>query len=182
MITRRSIEELANDLLGKSVGELEPEERNVLQSIYDRTVVSADASERADAVMTMGDRLSDRVAAIGGSWAFISSFVIILLGWMLLNSRILGKFDAAFDPFPFIFLNLMLSTLAAIQAPIIMMSQNRASAKDRVAAAHDFEVNLRSEIDIIRLHEKMDDLMLRRITDLEKQLADIRSALPPAAG
>ena len=96
---------------------------------------------------------------------------------MLLNSEILTRFDAAFDPYPFIFLNLLLSTMAAIQAPIIMMSQNRASNKDRIAAAHDYEVNLRTEIDIIRLHEKIDLLMLDKIAKLDADLAEIKAAL-----
>jgi uncharacterized membrane protein len=86
-------------------------------------------------------------------------FAAVLLGWMLLNSQILGKLGTPFDPYPFIFLNLILSTVAAIQAPIIMMSQNRQSAKDRIAAAHDYEVNLRAELEILRLHAKIDALL-----------------------
>ncbi len=128
-----------------------------------RLPVSRDASDASDEVATFGERLSDRVAAIGGSWAFIIAFTIILFGWMLLNTDVLDHFGLAFDPYPYIFLNLMLSTVAAIQAPVIMMSQNRQSAKDRLAASLDFEVNLRAELEIMRLHEKIDKEILERL-------------------
>jgi uncharacterized membrane protein len=120
---------------------------------------SRDVGDIVDEQATFGERLSDKVAAVGGSWKFIMVFAAVLLGWMLLNSQILGKLGTPFDPYPFIFLNLMLSTVAAIQAPIIMMSQNRQSAKDRIAAAHDYEVNLRAELEILRLHAKIDALL-----------------------
>ncbi len=158
-MTKRTVDELAMDLLGKTIGELEDEERKVVHRIHSHTAISEDASDIADAQASFGEHLSDRVAAIGGSWAFIIIFGLVLVGWMVLNSEILGKIGLAFDPYPYIFLNLMLSTIAAIQAPIIMMSQNRASAKDRIAAAHDYEVNLRAELEIIRLHEKIDALL-----------------------
>ena len=116
-------------------------------------------SKIVDEQASFGEHLSDKVAAIGGSWKFIMVFVAVLLGWMLLNTEIVRKLSRAFDPYPFIFLNLMLSTVAAIRAPIIMMSQNRQSAKDRIAAAHDYEVNLRAELEILRLYAKIDALM-----------------------
>lgn len=112
---------------------------------------------------TVGERLSDRVAAIGGSWSFIITFALILVGWMILNTDILAMFGMAFDPYPYIFLNLLLSTVAAIQAPVIMMSQNRQAAKDRIAAGLDYEVNLRAELEIMRLHEKIDQAILERL-------------------
>ena len=118
-----------------------------------------DVSKIVDEQASFGEHLSDKVAAIGGSWKFIMVFVAVLLGWMLLNTEIVRKLSRAFDPYPFIFLNLMLSTVAAIRAPIIMMSQNRQSAKDRIAAAHDYEVNLRAELEILRLYAKIDALM-----------------------
>jgi uncharacterized membrane protein len=158
MTTRRTVEQLATELLGKELVALAPDERNVLQSIHDREIISGDAADMADEQAGFGERLADRVAAIGGSWGFIIAFGMVLLAWMLLNSGILQNQGLAFDPFPYIFLNLILSMLAAIQAPVIMMSQNRQSRKDRIAASHDFEVNLRAEIDIIRLHEKIDGL------------------------
>ena len=125
-----------------------------------------DVNEVFDERLTVGERLADRVAAVGGSWGFIGSFTAILIGWMLLNSDILTRWGHPFDPYPYIFLNLMLSTLAAIQAPIIMMSQNRAGDRDRVAASHDYEVNLRAELEIMRLHEKV-DIVLARLDKIE---------------
>ncbi|WP_323799379.1 DUF1003 domain-containing protein [Parasphingorhabdus sp.] len=177
---KRTVEQLSEQLLHKPVGALSSEERGVLEAIVSRQIVSDDAAELAAERASFGERLSDQVAAVGGSWGFIIAFAIVLFGWMLLNSEVLTRFDAAFDPYPFIFLNLLLSTLAAIQAPIIMMSQNRASNKDRIAAAHDYEVNLRAEIDIIRLHEKLDLLMLEKVAKLEADLGEIKAALQTA--
>ncbi len=131
-------------------------------SLVDGRPISRDATDVADISSTRGERLSDRVAAIGGSWDFIVAFAAVLLGWMLLNSDVLSRWGLAFDPFPYIFLNLMLSTVAAIQAPIIIMSQNRQSAKDRLAAELDYEVNLRTELELLRLHEKIDALLAQR--------------------
>lgn len=105
---------------------------------------------------TFGDRLADRVAAIGGSWNFIIGFTVFLVAWAILNTVVLAA--NAFDPFPYIFLNLMLSMVAALQAPVIMMSQNRQAAKDRLAARLDYETNLRAEAEIATLHSKVDAL------------------------
>jgi len=154
-----SVEKLAIDLLGKSLDQLEVEEAKVLHHIHHVQHTSRDVGDIVDEQATFGEHLSDKVAAVGGSWKFIMVFAAVLLGWMLLNSQILGKLGTPFDPYPFIFLNLILSTVAAIQAPIIMMSQNRQSAKDRIAAAHDYEVNLRAELEILRLHAKIDALL-----------------------
>ena len=106
---------------------------------------------------TFGKRLADRVAEVGGSWAFVIAFFVFLLAWTGLNTVALPEADRL-DPYPFIFLNLLLSMLAAIQAPIIMMSQNCQAAKDRIEARHDFEVNLKAELEILALHEKLDRL------------------------
>src|SRR5213082_2346566 len=103
-------------------------------------------------------RLADKVAAFGGSWTFIIIFVAVLLSWVLLNSFILARRGAAFDVYPYILLNLFLSMLAAVQAPVILMSQNRQGVKDRLDAAHDYEVNLKAELEILSLHEKLDEL------------------------
>ncbi len=154
---------LAERLLRKQAHALEPEEETVLRGIHHGVPTSRDAADVADEQATFGERLSDRVAAIGGSWGFIVAFGLVLVGWMILNTDVLAHFGAAFDPYPYIFLNLMLSTLAAIQAPIILMSQNRQSAKDRVAAKLDFEVNLRAELEIMRLHEKIDVAIVERL-------------------
>ncbi len=152
------IADLSLRLLGRPLDELDGDERRVIEAIAGRQLISRDAADLDDAEAGFGARLSDRVAAVGGSWGFIIAFTAVLLGWMLLNSDVLARWGMAFDPYPFIFLNLMLSTLAAIQAPIIMMSQNRASAKDRIAAGLDYEINLRAELEIMRLHHKIDAL------------------------
>ena len=118
-----------------------------------------DVNEVFDERLTFGDRLADRVATIGGSWNFIIGFSLFMVVWAILNTVVLARH--AFDPFPFIFLNLMLSMLAALQAPIIMMSQNRQAAKDRLAAALDYEVNVKAETSIAELHDKLDALRAR---------------------
>lgn len=157
------LDALARRFLGKPRHALGPEETNVIAGIDHGRTISRDAADIADEAATAGERLSDRVAAVGGSWGFIIAFALVLFGWMLLNSEVLARVGMAFDPYPYIFLNLMLSTLAAIQAPIIMMSQNRQAAKDRLAARLDFEVNLRAEVEILRLHEKIDLEIIRRL-------------------
>lgn len=158
MNTDTHVADLSLRLLGRSLDELDADEQRVLRAIADRRLISRDAADLDDAEASFGARLSDKVAAVGGSWGFIILFTAVLLGWMLLNSDVLARWGMAFDPYPFIFLNLMLSTLAAVQAPIIMMSQNRAAAKDRIAAGLDYEINLRAELEIMRLHEKVDQL------------------------
>ena len=167
---QKTLEQLATHLLGKEHSDLDPEEVNVLEHMSDHRPVSRDAADAADDISTFGQRLSDQVARIGGSWGFIISFTVILLGWMLLNTDVLAHFGLAFDPYPYIFLNLMLSTLAAIQAPVIMMSQNRQAAKDRLAASLDFEVNLRAELEIMRLHEKIDLAIVERLDRILNKL------------
>ncbi len=170
MATHSPLADLSQRLLGKAPGELDEEERRVLAGIESGTIVSRDAADVSDERATFGERLSDRVAKIGGSWAFIIAFTLVLIGWMLLNSDILTHFGRAFDPYPYIFLNLMLSTVAAIQAPVIMMSQNRQSAKDRLAASLDYETNLRAELDILRVHHKIDHLVLARLDAIEAKI------------
>lgn len=160
------IDQLAAKLLGKKGRELEPEEHRVLSSIADNSIVSRDAEDVAGAQETFGERLSDRVAAIGGSWGFIIAFGVVLFAWVLLNTDILPRLNAVFDPYPYIFLNLMLSMVAAIQAPVIMMSQNRKDDKDRIAAGLDYEVNLRAELDIMRLHHKIDAFDAARLDSI----------------
>lgn len=147
-------------LLGRPLDALDAQERRVISAIVNHAPSSRDALEMEAAEATFGERLADRVAAVGGSWAFIIAFCVILFSWMLLNSKALAALGVNFDPYPFIFLNLMLSTLAAIQAPVIMMSQNRQADKDRHSARLDYEINLRAELEIKRLHHKMDDMEL----------------------
>ncbi len=180
MTQTSSLDDLSQRLLGKPPGALDDEERRVLAGIQAGTTVSRDAADVADERASVGDRLADRVAAVGGSWGFIIAFSVVLFGWMILNSEILGRFDRAFDPYPYIFLNLLLSTLAAIQAPVIMMSQNRQSAKDRLAASLDYETNLRAELDILRVHHKIDHLVLERLEAIERKI-DGLAKTPPTA-
>jgi uncharacterized membrane protein len=168
------LQQLAHNLLGKAVHELEPEENNVLEKIRQRRPISRDAADASDEEATLGERLSDKVAAVGGSWTFIICFSLTMLGWMLINTDVLAHFGMAFDPYPYIFLNLMLSTLAAVQAPIIMMSQNRQAAKDRLTASLDFEVNLRAELEIMRLHEKIDQRIQQRLDLILERLPEKR--------
>lgn len=157
---------LADRLIGKDAETLDAEERRVLTRMHERRPSARDAADAADEVATLGDHLADRVAAVGGSWGFIIGFSVVLVAWMLLNSDVLQHWGLAFDPYPYIFLNLMLSTLAAIQAPVIMMSQNRQAAKDRLAASLDYEVNLRCELEMLRLHEKIDLAVSQRLEDI----------------
>lgn len=153
------LERLAEELLGRSLDELDQEEQDVLARVAAGTYIGIDAAEAAQLHTSRGDRLADRVAAVGGSWGFIIAFGVVLLTWMLINSEILVRLGLRpFDGYPYIFLNLMLSMLAAIQAPVIMMSQNRQAAKDRITARHDYEVNLRTQLEILRLSRKIDRL------------------------
>ncbi len=167
---------LALKLLQKEKGDLDNDEVSILEKFANRTPVSRDPSD--DALHdTYWDGLADRVAAVGGSWAFIFGFFGVLLSWMLLNTEILATWKMAFDPYPYIFLNLMLSMIAAIQAPIIMMSQNRQAKRDRVSAQHDYEVNLKAELEVMALHEKWDrsqiDTLKGLLEDQAEKLATI---------
>ena len=167
-------ENLSQDLMkavlrafGRHPDKLKPVERRVLESVAQRRF-SAEPGEALHEQPTLGQRLADRVAQFGGSWTFISLFLAFLVLWALANT---GFFAAhAIDPYPFIFLNLLLSMVAALQAPIIMMSQNRQATKDRLMAAHDYEVNLKAEIEILALHEKLDVMRSEQmLTLLAKQ-------------
>ncbi|MCL4672747.1 MAG: DUF1003 domain-containing protein [Sphingomonadaceae bacterium] len=161
---------LARFLLDRDFDELDPDEQKVIQRVAAGRLAGLDANEKAELTTTFGQRLADRVAAVGGSWGFIIAFGVVLFGWLALNSGVLQLFGVEpFDRYPYIFLNLMLSMLAAIQAPIIMMSQNRQAAKDRIAARHDYEVNLRAQLELSHLSHKMDKL-LRHVAAIEAQL------------
>ena len=156
--------QLSKDLLNCAYEELNPVQRSVIDLIANETPTAVHPKLHLDG-RTFGDRLADRVAAIGGSWAFIIGFGVVLTLWMGWNIAT-GIFHLAFDPYPFIFLNLMLSMLAAIQAPVIMMSQNRAAARDRASAEQDYVVNLRAELEIMHLHDKLDALRERELMGL----------------
>jgi len=158
------VKRLAEKLLHTGFDTLSERDQRVLTRIAQRAHISRDIDADFNEKLSLGERLADRVAEFGGSWTFIVIFGLILVAWVLLNSWILV--GSAFDPFPFVFLNLILSMLAAIQAPVIMMSQNRYAAKDRLAAAHDYEVNLKAELEIMALHDKLDQIRNEEISGL----------------
>jgi len=168
MIRPSDPDNLARELLGRELCDLEEEEQSVLERVAAGNYIGIDASEAAQLNMSFGDRLADRVAAIGGSWGFIIAFGVFLVLWMGWNELTKGH-ALAFDPYPFIFLNLMLSMIAAIQAPVIMMSQNRAAARDRDAADHDYVVNLRAELEIMHLHDKVDTMREKQMLEMLRQ-------------
>lgn len=155
-------EELAQGLLGETYAELTPVQRSVVD------LIAAEAPTGLAPVLATGadpwEFIADRMAEIGGSWTFLGSFAVALACWVSLN-LVLSGWGQAFDPYPFIFLNLVLSTLAAVQAPVILMSQNRQAARDRQAAEHDYRVNLRAELEIMRLHDRLQlsEAQLKRI-------------------
>jgi uncharacterized membrane protein len=165
-----AVRALARSLLDAGVGELTARERKVILKLAERTSVSRDVNTEFEEQLSFGDRLADQVAAIGGSWAFIIGFGAVIAGWVVLNSMLLTQWGDPFDPYPYIFLNLLLSMLAAIQAPVIMMSQNRQAEKDRLAVAHDYEVNLKAEIEIMALHDKLDQLRTEHIASLVERI------------
>lgn len=151
-------QEIAKKILRTSFDSLPERERRVIRLFTERRHISHDANRKFEEGLTFGQRLADRVASFGGSWTFIMLFAGVLFVWIALNSWLLARRGSVFDPYPYILLNLVLSMLAALQAPVIMMSQNRHAAKDRLDAAHDYEVNLKAELEICALHEKLDGL------------------------
>lgn len=161
------VRELAERLLSKGYDDLPEREQRVLRRIAGRAAISRNVNESFRRELSFGDRVADRVAAFGGSWSFIILFALAILGWVAANVWIMVR---PADPYPFVFLNLILSMVAAIQAPVIMMSQNRQAAKDRLAAAHDYEVNLKAELEIMSLHEKVDDIRMRQLEALFARL------------
>jgi uncharacterized membrane protein len=153
------VRETAEKLFKSEYDKLTQQEKHVAHHITEKTPISTNIVQDYSEQLTFGQKMADKVASFGGSWGFIIIFMIVLVSWIILNSFILIKLNSSsFDPYPYIFLNLILSMLAAIQAPIIMMSQNRQAYKDRLSAEHDYEVNLKAELEIIGLHEKIDSL------------------------
>lgn len=163
-----AVRHLAERLLKTGFDELPEREKRVIQRIARRSLISRDLSG-GGSPPGYGEWLADRVAQFGGSWTFIICFGGVLLVWIVANSALLPLLVRPFDPYPYIFLNLVLSMLAALQAPVIMMSQNRQAIKDREAAAHDYEVNLKAELEIMGLDEKLDTLRHEQVTRLLAQ-------------
>lgn len=160
------VHDTAEKLFRSKYEDLTELERHVAHHITNRTPISTNVIQDHSKQLTLGQKMADRVASFGGSWLFISIFMAVMVIWILLNSFILIKLNSSFDPYPYILLNLVLSMLAAIQAPIILMSQNRQAYKDRLSAEHDYEVNLKAELEIIGLHEKMDSLREKQWNEL----------------
>ena len=152
------------EVLEDEMGELSALDQEVIESLEQHEILSSDISKQFERKLTFGERLSDHIAEFGGSWKFLISFGAVLVIWIAINGVILVT--RAFDPYPFILLNLILSCLAAVQAPIIMMSQNRAEARDRLRAENDYKVNLKAELEIRHLHEKIDHLLRRQYNRL----------------
>jgi uncharacterized membrane protein len=147
-----------NALLATERGEISELDRQVAESLARSELITSNTDDDIDRERTFGQRLADHVATFGGSWAFLISFGVVIAFWMTIN--VVGA--TSFDPYPFILLNLLLSCLAAVQAPVIMMSQQRQEAKDRARSRNDYQVNLKAELEIRHLHEKMDHLVNRQ--------------------
>ncbi|GAB2874251.1 hypothetical protein GCM10027277_49360 [Pseudoduganella ginsengisoli] len=162
-------EDLSRELLGVPYESLDELSQHVLRRTAGRRHIARNTVRAQEEQLSLGERAADAVARFGGSWAFIAVFSTVMVGWTAVNSFLLTRIgQQPFDPFPYILLNLMLSMLAAVQAPVLLMSQNRQGQKDRDNAEHDYEVNLKAELEIMLLHQKIDVLR-------EKQWAELVS-------
>lgn len=197
-LSQEALNQMRSDYVASLIedeeGDLTAAEKEVAKSIGFNEILSEDVEEEEEMQASFGERMADRVADFGGSWTFIFIFFFILLAWIFVNVYFLG--NKGYDPYPFILLNLILSCLAAVQAPIIMMSQNRQDAKDRARSQHDYKVNLKAELEIRLLHEKIDHLLMHEqkrlfeiqqvqielMQSLEKTIRDKARADPGAAG
>lgn len=166
------------ELLKEEKGELTTMEREVLDSLREQEILSRNPLNEWDTSLSFGERLADRIADFGGSWFFILIFIAVIVVWMVVNSFLLVK--RPFDPYPYILLNLVLSCLAAVQAPIILMSQNRQEKRDRSRAMHDYQVNLKAELEIRHLHQKLDHIMShqwQRLVEIQEIQMDLMNEL-----
>lgn len=148
------------NMMEEEIGELSKLEREVLESIQKSEILSKNVEPEIDEKLTFGQKIADKIASFGGSWTFIISFLFFIGLWMTINVYLL--FTKPFDPYPFILLNLILSCLAALQAPVIMMSQHRQEVRDRQRSEYDYQINLKAELEIRQLHEKMDHLLVHQ--------------------
>ena len=166
--------EYVQDVLETERGELSDLETEVVRSLQEQELLSRNVYAEFERALTFGERVADKVAEFGGSWRFISIFALVLTCWIIVNS--IALLQRPFDPYPYILLNLVLSCLAAIQAPEIMMSQNRQEAKDRLRSEHDYRVNLKAELEIRHLNAKMDLLLThqwRRLMEIQQIQMDL---------
>ena len=167
-------EEYVKDVLSKGKGETTILENQVMKSLKEHEVLSTNINIEFDRKLSFGERLADKMADYAGSWRFISIFAILLIIWICINSFVL--LQRPFDPYPYILLNLILSCIAALQAPIIMMSQNRLEAKDRLRSEHDYRINLKAELEIRHLHEKIDHLLMtqwQRLLEIQEMQMEL---------
>ena len=170
-------EKYISEFLNKKLGNLTEVEKQVIQSVSKNTMISTEVEEDEQKI-TFGQKLADKVAEFGGSWGFIIFFMSFLVAWILLNVFWLS--NHGFDPYPFILLNLILSCIAAIQAPVIMMSQNRQEAKDRLRSQNDYQINLKAELEIRHLHDKLDHLLShqwQRLAEMQEIQLDLLSEM-----
>ena len=170
-------EKYISEFLNKKLGNLTEVEKQVIQSVSKNTMISTEVEEDEQEI-TFGQKLADKVAEFGGSWGFIIFFMTFLVIWILLNVFWLS--NHGFDPYPFILLNLILSCIAAIQAPVIMMSQNRQEAKDRLRSQNDYKINLKAELEIQHLNEKLDHLLMHqwnRLAQIQEIQLDLLSEM-----
>ena len=177
-------DEVASRFLGAPFASLDASAQKVARHVANRKHIARSTVAQPNMPPTRGQRAADAVASFGGSWTFVGLFAAVMLIWVGLNSYLLALRGSTFDPYPFILLNLFLSMLAAIQAPVILMSQNRQSEKDRLHAEHDYEVNLKAELEIMLLHDKIDTLRQTQWTELlalQNQQLDMLAALKPQA-
>ena len=158
MSKRPAAQDIATQLLGTGYDALDARAQKVARHVAARTPIARNVAGDPDPATTAGQRAADAVASFGGSWVFVGLFALTMLCWVGLNTALLTLRGQTFDPYPYILLNLFLSMLAAIQAPIILMSQNRQAQKDRLSVEHDYEVNLKAELEIMLLHQKIDAL------------------------
>ncbi len=157
-------------------------EKGMAKSLEEEELVSRNINKEFESSLTLGERLADRLADFGGSWTFISIFMTVLIIWMAINTWIL--LTRPFDPYPYILLNLVLSCLAAIQAPVILMSQNRQEARDRLQSDHDYQINIKAEIEIRKLHEKIDHLLMhqwQRLMEIQQLQVDLMDEISQTA-
>lgn len=169
---------LVNEELEVGIAEAGSIEAMVAKSIAEEELVSRNVNEEFDIRATFGQHLADRMAFFGGSWTFIILFMTVLIAWIAVNS--VALLSKPFDPYPYILLNLVLSCIAAIQAPVILMSQNRQEEKDRLRADHDYRVNLKAEFEIRSLHEKIDHMLVhqwQRLMEIQQVQTDLLSEL-----
>jgi uncharacterized membrane protein len=181
-ICRRDLNEFRSryihNMLVEEKGELDQLESEVFESLKQHDTVASNVDEEFQQKLTAGERISDRISAFGGSWKFIGLFAFVLFAWIAINAHAIQT--RPFDPYPYILLNLILSCLAAIQAPVIMMSQNRQEARDRLRSQSDYQVNLKAELEIRQLHEKLDHLITRqweRLMEIQDIQTEIMSEL-----